>query len=45
MMNYVFGDILIINFAFTNGSTSKRRPVMVIKDTADGDILVAKNYK
>jgi hypothetical protein len=42
MMNYVFGDILIINFAFTNGSTSKRRPVMVIKDTAVGDILVAK---
>lgn len=39
---YSFGDILIINFPFTDGQGSKRRPVMVIKDTNDKDILIAK---
>ncbi len=39
---YSFGDILIINFPFTHGQGSKRRPVMVIKDTRDNDILIAK---
>ena len=39
---YSFGDILIINFPFTDGQGSKRRPVMVIKDTNDKDILTAK---
>lgn len=39
---YPFGDILIINFPFTDGQGSKRRPVMVIKDTNDKDILIAK---
>lgn len=39
---YSFGDILIINFPFSNGQGSKRRPVMVIKDTNDNDILIAK---
>ncbi len=39
---YYFGDILIINFPFSDGQGSKRRPVMVIKDTNDKDILIAK---
>ena len=39
---YCFADILIINFPFSNGQGSKRRPVLVIKDTMDNDILVAK---
>lgn len=39
---YYFGDILIINFPFSEGQGSKRRPVMVIKDTNDKDILIAK---
>lgn len=38
----IFGDILIINFPFSDGQGSKRRPVMVIKDTSDKDILIAK---
>ncbi len=39
---YLFGEVLIINFPFSDGIRSKRRPVMVIKDTADNDILIAK---
>lgn len=39
---YSFGDILIINFPFSDGQGSKRRPVMVVKDTNDEDLLIAK---
>lgn len=39
---YFFGDLLIINFPFSDGQASKRRPVTVIKDTNDKDILIAK---
>ena len=39
---YLFGEVLIINFPFSDGLRSKRRPVMGIKDTADTDILIAK---
>ncbi len=42
MQAYKFGDILILNFPFAEGVGSKRRPVMVVKDTADGDLLVSK---
>ncbi len=39
---YQFGDVLIINFPFSHGRASKRRPAIVIKDTNDNDILIAK---
>ena len=39
---YSFGDVLIINFPFSDGQGSKRRPVMVITDTNDKDVLIAK---
>ncbi|HEY2727471.1 MAG TPA: type II toxin-antitoxin system PemK/MazF family toxin [Parafilimonas sp.] len=39
---YKFGDILVINFPFTDGKGSKRRPVLVLKETADDDILIIK---
>jgi len=39
---YSFGDVLIINLPFSDGQGSKRRPVMVIKDTNDKDVLIAK---
>ncbi len=39
---YLFGEVLIINFPFSDGLRSKRRPVMVIKDTGDNNILIAK---
>ncbi len=39
---FTFGNVLIINFPFTDGSSSKRRPVLVMKETIDGDVLIAK---
>lgn len=39
---YLFGEVCIINFPFSNGIGSKRRPVMVIKHTSDDDMLIAK---
>ena len=42
MPAYRFGDILILNFPFAEGIGSKRRPVLVILDTDDRDLLVCK---
>jgi mRNA-degrading endonuclease toxin of MazEF toxin-antitoxin module len=39
---YRFGEIHILNFPFVEKEGSKRRPVMVILDTDDGDLLVSK---
>ena len=39
---FKFGDIVVINFPFSNSQGSKRRPAMVIKETDDGDILIVK---
>lgn len=38
---FKFGDIVVINFPFSNSQGSKRRPAMVIKES-DGDILIVK---
>lgn len=39
---YSFGDIIIINFPFSDSHGSKRRPAVVFKDTDDKDLLIAK---
>lgn len=37
-----FGDIVLLNFPYTNGEKSKKRPAMIIRDFDDGDIVVVR---
>lgn len=43
-----FGDIILMKFPFTDGTNSKKRPALVIRNTHDGDLVVCritgKNY-
>ena len=39
---YRFGEILILPFSYTDLQSSKRRPALVLVDTDDEDVLVAK---
>ncbi len=39
---YSIGDILLIAFPFTAGGASKKRPALVLLDTGDADVLVAR---
>jgi mRNA interferase MazF len=42
MTNYRKGDLLLVAFPFTDVGQSKRRPAMVIADTGDSDVLLAR---
>ena len=42
MSFYKFGDIVLLTFPFSDGVNVKRRPALVIRDTNDNDILVAR---
>jgi len=42
MKKYNFGDIVLLKFPFTDGITFKKRPAIIIKDTKDGDVVVAR---
>jgi mRNA interferase MazF len=37
-----FGDIVLLKFPFTDVTTFKKRPALVIKDFRDGDIIVCR---
>ncbi len=41
MTIYQSGEILLLNFPFTNEG-SKRRPALVLLDTGDADVIVAR---
>lgn len=40
-MTYLFGDVLLLTFPFSDASGSKRRPALTLLDTGDADVLVA----
>src|SRR5262245_59503330 len=42
MMSYQPGDIVLIAFPYTGGAQSRTRPALVILDTGDADVLVAR---
>jgi mRNA interferase MazF len=42
MPNYQPGEVLLLSFPFVNAVGTKRRPTLVLKDTGDEDIIVAR---
>lgn len=42
MTNYQPGDLVLIAFPYTAGAKTKNRPAMVVLDTGDADVLVAR---
>lgn len=42
MIEYKFGDMVLIHFPFSDTSETKKRPALIIKDTKDGDVIVKR---
>jgi len=42
MNRFKFGDIVLLKFPFTNETSFKRRPALILNDTNDGDIIVCR---
>jgi mRNA interferase MazF len=42
MTNYQPGDVLLVIFPFVQGGQGKQRPALVIADTGDSDIVMAR---
>jgi mRNA interferase MazF len=42
MQNYQPGEVLLLSFPFVDAAGSKRRPALVLIDTGDEDIIVAR---
>jgi mRNA interferase MazF len=42
MMSYQPGDVVLIAFPYTGGAQTRMRPALVILDTGDADVLVAR---
>ena len=41
MIDYKFGEVILIAFPYTNGMGSKKRPALVLYDAGYPDVLVA----
>jgi mRNA interferase MazF len=42
MINYRPGDIILVSFPFSAGGAATKRPALVILDTGDMDVLLAR---
>lgn len=42
MTNYKFGDIILIDYPFSEQTTKKKRPALVLLDSGDDDIIVSR---
>lgn len=42
MKKYAAGEVILLSFPFTDASSAKRRPALVLLDTEDEDIIVAR---
>jgi mRNA interferase MazF len=42
MEPFVFGDVVLLKFPFTDGKSFKKRPALIINDFDDGDIIVCR---
>ena len=42
MVEVSFGEIVIVNFPFSDGVQSKPRPALVLTKDSDGDVLVTR---
>jgi len=42
MPEFSFGEIVLLEFPFTDGETLKKRPALVLADTKDGDLILAR---
>jgi mRNA interferase MazF len=42
MMNYQPGELFLVAFPYTSGAQTKKRAALVILDTGDDDVLVAR---
>jgi len=41
MINYKFGDIVLITFNYASSNQDKKRPALVILDSGDDDLVLA----
>ena len=41
-MTYKAGELLLVAFPYASGSQAKKRPALVILDTGDADVVIAR---
>jgi PemK-like, MazF-like toxin of type II toxin-antitoxin system len=42
MTTYQAGELLVVSFPFTSAQSAKNRPALVLLDTGDADIVIAR---